>query len=448
MNKISMRLSLAVAVSVIALAGTAVPAHANYNQQGMFGGRQDPDGAIVVRDPVEPSRGAEAGVSVAGRPRPEFDPIPINIGSFQMFPSLELGAVYDSNVFAENLGQNEGAHDVIWTVRPAVSFFSNWNRHALSFAGQGDIAFYTDRDKEQYSDGILTTRGRFDIRRGSFITYGADYQRLTEQRSSPDNTITNEPSTFNYYQFLLGNTHQQGRFGFKTHVHAERFDFDPTSSATVPVISLDARDRAQYVTEGEVNYQVMGFWKPFIRGSYNWRDYDNNATRNSQGYSIVGGTGFELSSGIFTGEVFVGHMAQDFRNITPGGDTSAGLRFGGNVLWNVTNLTSIEGNINRTIEETTLTGFRSYTATGGSITVTHELMRNLLLEGNFDIANHDFQGGVTRVDDNYRAGFGGRYFFTRNFYGDLEYNYSARTSDVSGAEYDRHTVALRVGAQM
>jgi hypothetical protein len=445
MMKVSSRFGLTIAVAAVAvLAGTS-DAQARYQQQGLYGGRQKPDGEINVRNPIEPARGAEAGVSVSNRPRPEFDPIPINLGSFQMFPSLELGALYDTNVYAEN---NTSAQDVIWTVRPAVSVFSNWNRHALSFAAQGDIAFYSDRTREQYSDGILAMRGRFDIRNQSYITYGADYQRLTELRGSPDNTVTNEPSTFNFYKFFLGNMHQQGRFGFKTEISAGRFDFDPTSNNTTPVISLDARDRGEYKTMAEVNYELMRFWKPFVRFEYNWRDYDNNATRNSQGYSIVGGTGYELSGGIFTGEVFIGHMAQDYKNIIPGGNVSAGLRYGGSMLWNVTNLTSVELEVDRNIQETTLTGYRSFVATGGSITVTHELMRNLLVEANFDMSEHDFLGAAKRVDDNYRAGAGGRYFFTRQFYGDLEYNFTSRSSDVVGAEYNRHTVAIRVGAQM
>ena len=44
---------------------------------------------------------------------------------------------------------------------------------------QGDFGFYTIRPNENYSDGVLNMRGRFDLANRTYINYGADYQRLT-----------------------------------------------------------------------------------------------------------------------------------------------------------------------------------------------------------------------------------------------------------------------------
>src|SRR6202044_420768 len=44
------------------------------------------------------------GQSVLNRPRPDFDPVPISIGSFQLFPTLNVGTYYDNNIFAQQTG--------------------------------------------------------------------------------------------------------------------------------------------------------------------------------------------------------------------------------------------------------------------------------------------------------------------------------------------------------
>ena len=430
----------------VLLVSTAAEAKTPYYQQGIFGGRQELDGYVNVRNPVElynTARIAEAGVSVANRPRPEYDPLGFRLGSFQFYPSVELGGTFDSNVFAEN---NTNAMDVLWQIRPAVSLFSNWSRHAISFAAQGDIGMYTDRSTEDFSDGVMLMRGRYDVQRGTFMTYGGDFQRLTEQRTSPNSALSAEAATYNTMGFFGRANHRQGMFDFETQLDLKRYDYDGIRNNAGVRTSQDFRDRNQYRVLGEVGYELQRFWRPFIRANYNWRNYDNFGTRDSSGYDIVGGTGFEFSGGIITGEVFLGHMNQTYKNFLRGKE-SAGAHFGGSVLWNITGVTSLEAEVDRSIEETTLAGYHAAMATGGALTLTRELRRNLLLEANMDVTRNDFEGGPDRVDDNYRMGVGTRYFFNRNFYSDFEYNFAWRQSDVQTAEFDRHLISLRVGSQ-
>lgn len=441
------RSSFKAALLASALIAMAMPAEARYQQQGLFGGRQEPDGAVQIHNLIEPTQNFEAGVSVAQRPRPEFDPTPINLGSFQFFPSIEVGGVYNTNVYAQS---SPITGDFVGLVRPAVSLFSNWSRHAIALSMQGDVGFYADQSSEDYSDGIMSFRGRYDIRNQSAITYGADYQRLTEGRTSPDTTFAAEPVTYNYYKFFGRVDHQQGKFNFRPEISTRTYDFDPTSSRTARVVTQDFRDRRQDETKLQISYDLMRFWKPFIRGEYNWRDYDSNSRRNSQGWDVVGGTGFEFSGGIITGEVFAGWMEQDYRNWNGSNrsDVISAGHLGGKMLWNITNLTSLEIEADRSIEETTGTTYRGVVISGGAVTLTHELRRNLLLEANFDASNSEFIGAPPRVDETYRYGTGLRYFFNRHLYGDLEYNYTVRSSDLDTAEFNGHTFGFRLGSQM
>lgn len=446
MKLLSWRRSLALAVSVAAMAAVSPAAEAAYGQQGFFTGRVQPDGTIDLRNPIGPSKGAVAGQSIAQRPRPDYDPIPYDVGSFQMFPSIEVGPVFDSNIYAQKTGKKS---DYIWTVRPGVSLISNWGRHALQFGAQGDLGFGTFHPKENYYDGLLNIRGRFDLARRTEIDYGADYQRLTEARGAPDDNIQAEPADFNYLHSFVGFKRKQGRVDLRTQYDLGHFDYDRVKTTTSE-LSLNFRNRNVHTLTAELGYEVMRFWRPFVRGQYNWHDFDANALHNSQGYTVLSGTGFELGGGSFTGEVYAGYMSQDYRNWNNDGDgnTTSELKFGGNGLWNITGLTSLLMEADRTLEDTTTTGYRSFVSTGGSVTLQHELRRNLLLEAKGSLTRYDFNGAPERQDNTYGAGAGARYFFNRHFYSDLQYDYTDRHSTEGANNYDRHVVQMRFGAQM
>jgi hypothetical protein len=78
--------------------------------------------------------------------------------------------------------------------------------------------------------------------------------------------------------------------------------------------------------------------------------------------------------------------------------------------------------------------------------VTHELRRDLLVEANMSFTNNTYAKS-TRDDDVYGVGAGARYFFNRNFYSDLTYDFGVRDSNAAGSDYDRHVALVRFGAQ-
>ena len=444
-----LRRGLFMTASILVVSGMAAQAEAAYGQQGFFTGRVKPDGSIDLRNPIAPrANGAVAGQSIAQRPRPDYDPTPFDVGSFQMFPSIEVGPVFDSNIYSQPNGEKS---DYVWAVRPGVSFFSNWGRHALSFGAQGDFGYYTFHERENFSDGVLNMSGRFDLANRTYVQYGADYQRLTEERGAPDNLgAAAEATTFNYSHGFAGMLRKQGRVDLGAKYDFSRFDYDPVENIGGGETNLNFRNRNIHAVTTELGVEIMRFWRPFVRGQYNWRDFDDNALHNSQGYSAVAGSGFEFGGGTVTGELYGGIMASNYRNWNAdgAGNSTGDFKFGGNALWNITGMTSLVLEMDRTLEDTTTTGYRSFISTGGSATVQHELQRNILLEAKAGVTRYDFNGAPERQDDMVNTGAGARYFFNRNFYADLEYDFTNRDSNFSANDYDRHIVQLRFGAQM
>jgi len=107
----------------------------------------------------------------------------------------------------------------------------------------------------------------------------------------------------------------------------------------------------------------------------------------------------------------------------------------------------VKGSIARTVEESTQSGASGYLSTAYAASVDHELLRNLLVGFRLGLTNNDYEG-ISREDDVYTAGAYARYLMQRNLYLSMNYNYTNRDSSVTGADYERNVIMLRVETQL
>lgn len=438
---IKQKLGGSVLLAAVVLLSSA-PSYA-YGPEGLFGGRPQPDSSIVMGNPVELRNDRpERAESVLEHPRPDYDAAPIEMGSFELFPTLELGATYDSNIYAT---PDDERDDAIGTIRPIVNLFSNWGRHALSLTTFGDVNHYSQHADENYNNAVIDVNGRYDIVNQTWVSGRAGYQRLAETRSSPNAVDGAEPTTFGVAKAGLTAYRGVGKLKTSADYDFKNFDYDNTPSELGP-IDQSVRNRDEHIMGAKVAYEISPNVKPYLRGSYNIRDYDNNPTHDSDGFVTVVGMEADFG-GITSVDVFAGWMEQYFDNFTAKKKVST-PKIGGRVEWNVTGKTSVVVEADRTIEETTMDAFNSYYQTGGSATVTHELMRNVLLEANTAYSHSDFNGVVDRNDDLVSAGLGGRYLINRNLYTDLLYAWERRFSTEDAAQYTRNMVTMRLGVRL
>jgi hypothetical protein len=433
------KLGGSVLLAALVLVGQAPAAHA-YGPEGLFGGRPMPDSSIILGNPVELRNDRpERAESVLEHPRPDYDGVPYDVGSFEIFPTLELGETYDSNIYVESSG---GRGDAIGTVRPIVNAFSNWGRHALSLTTFGDINFYSQHPDENYKNVVVDANGRYDILDQTWASVRGGYQRLAESRTSPNAVNGSEPTTFGVAKGGVTLYRGAGKLKANADYDYKRFDYDETPSLTGP-IDQSERDRGEHVMGGKLAYEVTGNLKPYVRGAYNIRDYDKNPTHESDGFTAVAGVDADFG-GITSLDIFAGWMEQYYDDF-PVKKTISSPKIGGRLDWNVTGLTSVVLEADRTIEETTLTGYNSYYQTGGSVTVTHELLRNVLLEGNVAYSESEFNGDGDREDQVLSSGLGMRYLINRSLYTDVLYAWDHRYSTDDSAEYTRHMGTVRLG---
>ena len=424
----------------------ALPAHA---YEAVFGaasldGPPAPDGSVNVRNVIRPAEENLPITTILQRPRPDYDPVPIDFASFQLFPSLEVQTQIDDNIFSASRAEET---DLVTTFRPQVVAVSNWGRHALQFTGYGNINKYVDNSSEDTNDAVLDLKGRIDIFTKTALELNGGWQRLTENRGSPDTATAGvSPTQFDNYIAGADLTRSLGVLQARVGYDLKSLHYkDVALAGGAGEINNTVRDRNEHTVSAEVAYEITPTVKPYVAFNYNWRNYLETDARNSDGYLAQIGTTLDFG-GVILGEVYGGYLQQDYRNLSTG-TYRTGI-FGGKFLWNVTEMTSVVADLTRRLAETSVAGYASYLDTTGRLSLQHELKRNVLLTGGFGYSRQDFNGDPKRQDDIVDAGISARYFFDQNFYADAAYDYIDRTSDTAAAEYSKNVIMFRVGVQM
>jgi len=165
---------------------------------GIFGEPINLDGSLNMKRSTTQQFNPVRGQSVANRPRPDFDAVPVGIGSFQFFPSMNLTNYMDTNIFAQSSGETT---DDIWKLNPEFALQSNWGRNAVALTGFGDFDYYSSHNDQNYNSGAAQAEGRWDIAHETWLDGTMGYQRVVELRSEPNAPgNTRGPSEYNLYQ--------------------------------------------------------------------------------------------------------------------------------------------------------------------------------------------------------------------------------------------------------
>ena len=387
--------------------------------------------------------------SVLQHNRPDYDPLGIRAGSCLLFPTLDAVGVYDSNVYATT---NNTKSDFYADITPALSLQSDWNSNALIVQTSGEIKRYAEQVSENVSNFTGLVGGRLDVVHDVYFTAVGGYEIQHEDRNSPDALNGKFPIEYDVALGQLGYVHEAGRLGLRINGLITNYDYhNGITSSGLPVIETD-RSRTEYSATGRVSYEIVPGYHGFVQASGNVRDYNSKFDaggfqRSSTGYEVDIGTAFALGPTI-NGEVYVGYIDQNYDDARL--KDGSGVAFGGNLLWNVTQLTSIRASVARTVEETIISPASSYLQTTVSLGVEHELLRDFLISGALTYIVQDYEG-INRTDDNYGANLQMRYLLNRNLSAGVGFNYVKRSSnsvgDAVGAAYDRTSVTADIRFQ-
>jgi hypothetical protein len=355
-----------------------------------------------------------------------------------VFPSLDIATKYDDNIFATN---TDRAGDFATIINPSVALESTWSRHGLALQAFGEFSEFADHTTENTQQGGINLTGRLDIATQDYLSGFLSYSHEAEDRSEPDDAGRRHPVLFDRYIALTRYAHRFSRVELRLDGQLERLNY---------ASDLDAgRDRFEFEITPRLSYHLSSRVNPFIQAAYLDRKFDaftgTNATDpDSQTYDAMLGLDFSLDPTL-TGEIAAGVFHTEFDEPTFSPITSPAVD--GSLTWNMTRLTTIKGRVTRREAVTSQTDTSSKIVTAASLRIDHELLRNVLLGGEIDYRNEDFQGNG-RIDNRLDVRVEGKYLVNRNVSVSLGYQYTNRDSNVETADLTDNVFRLGLDLHM
>lgn len=386
---------------------------------------------------------AHAEYSMINNAAPDLAPFlsqGVRAGAFVFKPELTLGMEYNDNVYAT---KNNTESDWIASVKPRIRAISLWSRHEIKLDAGLDSMEYLDNSGEDHTNAHVLAGGRLDVVRGTYIEAQGGYEKLHEERGSPDaQNAWDEPASYDRLSASGTINRQSGRFALTAEGEVLNYRFDRVGLVGGGSENLDYRNRTEYTTRARVAYAQLPGVAPFIECRYDRRQYEeeNEAQRNSEGYRIGAGTEIYMG-GITQGEIFGGYLHQNYEDR----EDFNSAWYGGSLSWEATRLTSVKATVERLIRETTQAGASGILSTEARLLVQHELLRNLIIGAGFAYIDDDYKG-LDLTDKYYQAGPRVNYLWNRYLSAGLKYDFTQKNSSryESLREYETNRVIITV----
>jgi hypothetical protein len=410
---------------------------------------------VSVPDLTQPTVEPEF-VSVGQRAHPEYDSPGLHYGAFILNPSLDVSEEYNSNIYGLPIVRS----DFITTVTPALDVTSTWGSDAFGFHAESDIARYAKSDQDDTANAIVQANGRLDIFHDQTLSLQAGYQALHEDRSSPDSiaqaqaagsgALAVNPTPFSVLTGHFDYVYSPARIGYELIGNIDKYAFSNVPATDGGLVINSDQNREEYSLTPRVSYTFSADYRAFVQATGDIRTYDttrdaspDHFERSSSGYGIAVGNAFDIDR-VITGQFYIGYQNQDYddRRLS----TIGGLAFGGSVLWNVTQLTSIKLSGTRAAQETILEGASGVFDTTLEASVEHELLRNVLISLGVTYDNAAYQG-VKQTDDTYGVNGSVRWKVNRYLTAGATVNYTKRSSNVGIDRFDRNEVIIDLKGQ-
>lgn len=386
-----------------------------------------------------------SGAYAQGR---DYQPNGARVGSFTVYPSLQLGVEFTDNTFTE---ENNGTSNFILGVNPQILARSDFKRHEVVAKAGVNAQFHENDSNDNTVDANAEVAGRIDATRALLIRPLVSYRQGNEARGT-NNVVGNaaEPVVLDTMKAGLGFDYTVGRIAFTLDNSVSYVDYDDVALVGGGTDNQDDRDRLELRTAAKVAYEVRPRLSLFVNGGYATFDYDDVddavlVKRDSDIYNVGGGVAYkpgartELSVG-------AGYLSQSFDNAAFG-DVD-GYAVNARVAWELSALTTITGNVERRIDQSADAANGSELVLDSRIGIRHELRRNVVVGAGLGFASREFEGGTSnREDEVYQARLRADYYITRNFSVGARYRFTRRVSNVTGQGFSQNNVLATATAR-
>jgi hypothetical protein len=389
---------------------------------------------------TQPVSTAVEDIPVMSRPRPEYDPLGVRVGTFVLYPKMELSATYDDNVYRT---QNALVDDTFITISPTFRLESQWSRHMLEVYGGLNDYQYTSQTSLDVADWNLGADGRYDVSGAASLFANGSIAEQHESLSSPNVVgFQKTPTRFYDGHAEFNASYQPNRLGFSAEGAFDRFYYLNTPLFGGGLQNNKDRNFNEYQASAKAYYDFSPGYSGFLRVAYDSRDFEQyldrtGVHRSSIGYRVDGGVDLQISH-LVDGELYVGYLTQKFT--APLRDVD-GVDFSARLNWLATPLLTVHLNAARILTQVILAGASVSDDKSVGISADYELLRNVILQAHATYVDSTYPG-ITRHDESPDLGFGAKYFLNRNLSVDFKYDYSERATNLVGARFQDHQVMI------
>ena len=386
--------------------------------------------------------------AVRERPHPEWAPFGIDFGGLTLQPQISLTSNFTDN---EKFATTDTQSDVSFRIQPALSVGSNWNRNGFglqAFAARTEYVRHSEDDATEYG---VTGTGHLDVFDDLTVDLRAGDQHLVLSRSDPDVPVqTLAPAEFDRQTFQATVVKTLPVVQLQGIVAVRNETYDTVPLPDNQVYDASGRNGTYLSYSGRASYGISPAVAVFLGALYDqgFRPSFGGVNEDAQGFNLAGGVNFDLTR-LARGELAFGYLEQSYS--TPDTPSDSGFAFSANLQYFPTELTTVSISGSRQAAPSSVSGSPGGISLSGSVTVDHELLRNLILSAggaagqvqyrNFIVSGEDV--AVNRADVSYGGTAGATYLLNRLVSLDLTYNYTSYTSnDALRRSYSANRLAL------
>ncbi len=392
-----------------------------------------------------PPRTDPLAMTVAGRPRPELDPLGVRLGAFRLDGMAELRPGYDSNLLGQAGRAPESAYG---GTAGALSLNSGWLQHAVGASATVAAQQYLRHRTLDWHDWSAGAQGRYDLGFGSSVearyrhyrehldVYSYDVQGAGIARPVPytsDELQVTTTGRLNRYRLITGASYRSYRYD------------DLREAGGVTPLSRQSFNATTGTLGG--SYEVA----PGRHATASLRVQDishlDSSARGRDSLTAEALLGVQYDfDGVWQGRAAFGWRRRDYQGATlrPLSGPAAELT----LTWLPSGMTTVSLSLARTIEESIQPNAVSYTRSLGLLRVDHEWRRNVILFAEAGLDNRDYQvlhQGATDL----RLGIGPHWMVNRRLTLSAGYTHMQRLwSSGRASEYGRHLVEMRLRAAL
>jgi hypothetical protein len=378
----------------------------------------------------------------------------IPLGSFRLYPTLDIRAGYDTNVFAQPAGNATGS--AYEAIRPSLDVRSDWNNHMLNFGAYGAFGFYNSATSQNYQNFGFNTDGRLDIQRDWNLSASAAFTGTTEAFGSPDVTQSQAPSVVYAVPLSLSMFQRFNRLYYQATLGATALRYSDYSQLNTNALPAGSRDRNEFGETLRTGYELYDGFDLWVQGGLNQRSYLQYTNvagqqRDSNGWSVAGGSTLDLG-GVSKLEGFVGYSQQNYVNQ---GITTGAVTFGLGGTWNGYQPLIVRPFVVRSINETQFTNYQDYVSTTIGAEFNYLIQNDWQLNAGASFSLLDYTptpgatGAFQHTDNFYRVSLGVLYSIQPQYQIGPLYEFGAGygPDPNTSPNYTRHIIMLRFVAK-